>query len=196
MEMFSPDAEMILEAADRKVRPMKRIEYDRLAAEGYFEDEKVELLFGLVVPMAPIDPEHRESVRLVHEALLRQLAERANTYCQTSFAASEDSEPEPDVFVVPNANYWKEHPSRAFLVVEVARSSLRRDRAKKRVYGIADVDEYWIVNHPENCVEVYRDRRDGTWQSVTKVRRGETVSPLAFPDVAIAVDEILPPVER
>jgi Uma2 family endonuclease len=194
MEMFSPEAEMILEAADQKVRPMKRVEYDLLAAEGYFEDEKVELLFGLVVPMAPIDAEHRESVRRVHDAILRQLAERAITYCQTSFAASDDSEPEPDVFVVPQANYWKEHPSRAFLVVEIARSSLRRDRAKKRVYGIADVDEYWIVNHTDGCVEVYRDRRDGAWLSLTKHFRGETVHPLAFPDVAIAVDEILPPV--
>lgn len=42
-------------------RPLKRVEYDRLVAEGYFDDEKVELLFGMVVPMVPIDPAHDTS---------------------------------------------------------------------------------------------------------------------------------------
>lgn len=194
MDMFSPDAELILEAVDRKLRPMKRIEYDFLAAEGYFGDEKVELLFGMVLPMAPIDPAHCESVERIHRMLILRLGERARVRCQSSFAASDDSEPEPDVYVIPDGDYWNAHPSRAFLIIEVARSSLPRDRAKRFVYQKADVDEYWIVNHAESCVEVYRDRRDGTWQSVTKVQRGENVSPLAFPDIAIAVDEILPPI--
>ena len=194
METMTPEAELVLEAADRMLRPMKRVEYERLAAEGFFEDEKVELLFGMVVPMPPIDQAHVESVAVVHETLMLRLRGLARVYCQAPFAASDYSEPEPDVFVVPPGSHWKDHLSRAFLIVEVARSSLRRDRAKRFVYQKAEVDEYWIVNHPENCVEVYRDRRDGAWQSVTKVQRGETVSPLAFPDVAIAVDEILPPV--
>ncbi|MBA3391577.1 MAG: Uma2 family endonuclease [Deltaproteobacteria bacterium] len=172
---------------------MKRVEYDLLAARGFFEDEKVELLFGMVVPMTPIDPAHRESVRRVHDMLLKQIGERARVYCQTSFAASDDSEPEPDVYVTPTAEYWTEHPSRSFLIVEVALSSLRRDRAKRLVYGRADVDEYWIVNHVDGCVEVFRDLRNGAWETLTKHERGETLSPLAFPDVKIPIDEILPP---
>jgi Uma2 family endonuclease len=170
------------------------VEYDFLAAQGYFEDERVELLYGLVVPMAPIDPAHVESVARVHGRLLRALDDRARVYCQAPFAASEYSEPEPDVFVVPpDRNGWTEHHSKAFLVIEVSRSSLRRDRAKRAIYQRADVQEYWIVNQVDGCVEVYRDSRDGAWQSLTKHFRGETVSPLAFPDVQIPVAEILPP---
>lgn len=192
MEM-TPDAAEFLEAAGTTLRPMKRIEYDRLVEEGFFEDEKVELLFGLVVPMSPIDSVHRESVRRLNDMLNRQLDGRAFVYSQTAFAASDDSEPEPDVYAVPLADYWHDHPSHAYLVIEVAVSSLRRDRAKRRVYAVANVDEYWIVNQVDACVEVYRECRDGTWHSLETHRRGDSVSLLAFPDVKIPVDEILPP---
>lgn len=193
MEMLTPEAELILEAADRKLRRMKRVEFDRLAAEGCFDDEKVELLFGMVVEMAPIDPAHDESCERVHDMLRRQVGDRARVRNQGSFDASDDSVPLPDVYVMPHGDYWRERPSHALLVIEVARSSLRRDRAKRFVYGIADVDEYWIVNHTQRCVEVFRDRRDGVWQATSIHRSGEILSPLAFPDVKIPVDEILPP---
>lgn len=196
MEMLlSPEADDMLEAAGRALRPMKVVEYVRLATEGFFDDEKVELLYGMVVPMAPIDQDHSESVSVIYAVLLRHLEGRARVYGDAAFAASDYSMPQPDLFVVPPGSYWDKHHSKAWLVIEVAKSSLRRDRAKRGIYQRAPVDEYWIVNHIDGCVEVYRDSRNGTWQSVTKHVRGETVSPLAFPDVQIPVAEILPPVQ-
>ncbi len=178
------------------VRPLKRVEYERLAAEGFFEDEQVELLFGMVVPMTPVDPAHPESVYRVRRALERQLGERAYVRDQSPYAASDISEPQPDIAVVPAIEYWREHPTRAFLVVEVARSSLRRDKGPKALlYGLAEVDEYWIVNHVDGVVEVYRDRHNGEWRQRTTHQRGDTIAMSAFPDVTIAVAEILPPVE-
>lgn len=179
------------------VRPLKRVEYDRLVAEGFFEDEKVELLFGQVVPMTPIDPAHHESTYRVANLLRRSLGERARVREQSSLAASDISEPEPDVAVVPEIDYWKEHPAKAFLIVEVARSSLRRDKGPKALlYGLAEVDEYWIVNHVDEVVEVYRDRHNGEWRQRTTHSRGDTIAMIAFPDVQVAVSEILPPVEN
>lgn len=175
-------------------RPLKRVEYERLAAEGFFDDERVELLFGVVVPMSPIDPAHSESTTRIAEALRLGLATRARVREQNPLAASDISEPEPDVAVVPYADYWNEHPAKAFLIVEVARSSLRKDKGPKAtLYGLAEVDEYWIVNHVESVVEVYRDRHNGEWRQRTTHQRGETIAMLAFPDVQIAVSEILPP---
>ncbi len=96
--------------------------------------------------------------------------------------------------VVPAGEYWTEHPSHAHLLVEVARSSLSRDRGLKvRLYGLARVDEYWIVNHVDEVVEVYRDAHRGKWRSMTTYKRGETITMLEFPDVSIAVSEVLPP---
>jgi Uma2 family endonuclease len=191
MMMSTPET---IVRADAPIRPLKRVEYERLAADGCFEDERVELLFGVVVPMAPIDPSHSESTEVIGEALRRKLGERARVRRQNPFAASDISEPEPDVLVVPNGDYWREHPARAYLVVEVARSSLQRDRGPKlALYALADVEEYWIVNHVDGVVEAYRDRHAGEWRSRSTHRRGDTVAMAAFPDVAVAVSEVLPP---
>lgn len=179
----------------RPIRPLKRVEYDKLVDEGFFQNERVELVFGMVVTMTPPSPQHAESVARVDDLLRDQLARRARVSCQNPFAATDDSEPQPDVFVFPNGDYWNAHPGRAYLVVEVSRSSLEYDRsAKHLLYGLSQVDEYWIVNHPDGVVEVYRDPHEGKWRSMTTHARGETVTMLAFADVQIAVADILPPI--
>src|SRR5919106_856627 len=99
MRMSTPEKVI---RTDAPIRPLKRVEYERLAADGCFEDEKVELLFGVVVPMAPIDPAHSESTEVIGELLRRKLGKRARVRSQNPFAASDISEPEPDVFVIPN----------------------------------------------------------------------------------------------
>ena len=76
----------------------------------------------------------------------------------------------------------------------MARSSLAYDRGTKAfLYGISDVDEYWVVDHVHGTIEVHRDREQGEWRSITVHQRGDVVSMLAFPDVQIAVADILPP---
>ena len=192
MEMTTPTD--VIES--ERIRPLKRVEYEHLATEGYFDDERVELLFGVVVAMAPIDPSHAESTDEVRTALARALGDRARVMGQRPFAASEISEPEPDVFVVPVGPYWKAHPERAYLVIEVARSSLRDDRVVKALlYGSSSVDEYWIVAVDEGFVEVYREPLSGGWQTKLTYQRGEVLSMSAFPDVKIAVSDLLPPIE-
>ena len=189
-DMLSRGASFI----ENPIRPLKRVEYEKLARDGFFDDEHVELLFGMVVAMPPPDPEHSESVWRVDELLRNQIRGRARVHSQNPFAATEDSEPQPDVFVVPLGDYWRSHPEHAYLIVEVSRSSLRQDRrAKALLYASSQVDEYWIVNHNDEVVEVYRDRRDNEWGSITVHRRGEVISPLKFPDVRVAVDDVLPP---
>jgi Uma2 family endonuclease len=190
----SVNAQLVESVARSKVRRMKRVEFERLSAEGFFDKERVELLFGVVVEMAPPGPEHEESVERVWRYFERQLGDRARVRIGAPFAASDDSEPLPDVYVFPNGDYWHAHPERALLVVEVARSSLSIDRRVKSVlYASASVDEYWIVSHHEDVVEVYRNPTGDVWGSVTRHGRGEAISPLAYPDVKLPIDEILPP---
>ena len=179
---------------NQPLRHLKRVEYDKLVEQGLFRDERVELIFGLVVAMTPIDPSHVESTARLHERLVRALADRARVRCQAPIAATEDSEPEPDVYVTPLGDYWREHASRAHLVIEVARSSLAYDRGEKALlYATSQVEEYWIVDLVHGLVEVRRDPDRGVWRSLTTHRRGETIHMLAFPDVTIAVSDVLPP---
>lgn len=179
---------------NQPLRKLKRVEYEKLVAQGVFERERVELTFGMVVAMSPIDPSHSRSTTRIARSLTIALQDRAEVLCQQPLAATDDSEPEPDIYVTPLGDYWHEHPSRAYLVVEVASSSLRYDRSEKALlYSISEVDEYWIVDLVNGLVEVRRERDRGTWRSIATYRRGDTVHMLAFPDVGIAVSEILPP---
>jgi Uma2 family endonuclease len=180
---------------DEKIRLMKRVEYDQLVRDGFLEDEKVELLFGMVVEMPPIDTAHVQATMNARDELQLQLGKRAHVRCQAPFAASDISEPEPDVYVTEPGEYWADHPAHAFLVIEVARSSLARDRGPKALlYGLSSVDEYWIVDQIHEVVDVYRERKaDGSWAAPTNYRRGESIAMLAFPDVTIATDRLFPP---
>ncbi len=193
METMQPDVELIPYG---EMRRLTRREYERLRAEHFFGNERVELLFGTVVTMPPVDSRHTESTYRLHALLAKKLDARARVYCQSAFAAADDSEPQPDVYVTAPASHWDDNPSRAHLVVEIANSSLRRDRiVKARLYSRVDVEEYWIVDINAGTVEVYRDQDAGQWRTITTHRRGETISPLAFPDVVIAVSEIVPPID-
>ncbi|MBL0214435.1 MAG: Uma2 family endonuclease [Myxococcales bacterium] len=167
---------------NQPLRRLTRVEYDKLVAQGVFAEERVELVFGMVVAMSPIDPKHVQSTARLGKRLTTAIGDRALVICQSPLAATEDSEPEPDLYVTPLGDYWTEHASRAHLIVEVANTSLAYDRGEKALlYGSSEVEEYWIVDLVNGLVEVRRDRDAGTWRSVTTYRRGDTIHMLAFP---------------
>lgn len=177
-----------------RLRPLRRVEFDRLVALGCFEGERVELLRGVLVEMSPTDPSHDQSIGTLTELLVVALLGKATVRIQSSYAASEDSEPLPDVVVAPLGEYWHGHPDRAHLVIEVARSSLRKDRGLKAgIYAESEIDEYWIVDVVGEQVEVLRERTADGWGSRRIANRGDMLTIAAFPDVQVAVDRILPP---
>jgi Uma2 family endonuclease len=174
------------------IRPLRRVEYDQLIQLGAFEDEKIELLDGELVAMSPIGTKHSAAVEKLTELLILALHSRAAVRCQSPFAASELSEPEPDFMVVPRREYDDDHPSQAHLIIEVAESSLAKDRGRKlRLYATCQVPEYWVVNLVERCIEVYRDPDDASYAKVERYERGQGIRLLAFSDVTIAVSDVL-----
>lgn len=174
------------------IRPLRRVEYDQLIALGAFEDEKIELLDGELVAMSPIGGKHNYAVQQLTELLVLALHGRASLRPQCSFAASDISEPEPDFAVVPRGDYDDDHPSHAHLIIEVAESSLAKDRGRKRrMYASCQVPEYWIVNLVERCIEVHRDPSGNDYARVDRYEHGQSIQLLAFPDVSIAVASIL-----
>jgi Uma2 family endonuclease len=175
-----------------EIRPLKREEYDRLVALGAFADERIELLEGQLVPMSPIGPTHSSAVQKLVELLLPKLLGRASVFVQSPFGALDSSEPEPDVAVVPFGDYHLEHPTRAHLIVEVAESSLKRDRGvKQRIYARAGVPEYWIVNVEGRCFEVHTDPSADGYATRRVVEHGANLAPRAFPDVVVEVRQVL-----
>jgi len=178
--------------APEQIRPLRRVEYDKLVALGTFEGERIELIDGALRRMSPIGPPHTSTVDLLTELLVLALVGRARIRVQGSFAASELSEPEPDLCVLPPGDYHAAHPSRAHLIIEVADASLRYDRGEKaRVYAACGVPEYWIVNLLDCVVEVHREPAAGRYQQPSTVPKGARLQLLAFPDVELAVDDFL-----
>src|ERR1700674_406937 len=112
-----------------KIRPLRRGEYDCLVRAGSFEGERLELLYGRLVTMSPQGERHAFSITRLTEILVRGLAGRAQVRVQLPFAASDISEPEPDLAVVVPGDYLDGHPRRALLVIEVAQASLEEDRS-------------------------------------------------------------------
>lgn len=174
------------------VRPLRRAEYEALVALGAFRNERLELLNGALVPMSPIGPPHSSAVQRLMELLLPALLSRATVRAQSPFAAHELSEPEPDVAVVPCDDYVTAHPNQAYLVIEVADSSLDSDRnAKLQVYALSGVPEYWIVNLRERCIEVNTSPNARAYASVIRVEHGQSLHPQRFPDVEINVSDVI-----
>lgn len=163
------------------------------------EDDRVELLDGVIVAEPPMDPPHATGISLVAAALRRSVGERALIRIQAPFIADPFSAPEPDAVVVPGTiiDYAEVHPSIALLVVEVSASSLPQDRlSKSRIYAGADVPDYWIVNLRDDCVEVFRqpDRSQRVYGTRAVARRGERLELIALPGAAaVTVDDLLPP---
>ena len=179
-------------SAAEVIRPLRRAEYEQLVELGAFRDERIELLEGVLVAMSPIGTAHCFSVRKLTELLVLALHGRATVSCQLPFAALEFSEPEPDFAILPLGDYDTEHPSEAHLIIEVSESSLALDRGKKlRLYASCAVPEYWVVNLPERCIEVYTGPIPGAYSLVEKYQRGQSIRLVAFPDVSFAVSDVL-----
>src|SRR5882724_6201726 len=172
-------------------RPLRREEYERMVAAGFFRDERVELIRGVVIEMSPQNAPHADVIQALNELLLPRLVGRAGVRIQLPFAAGDDSLPEPDLSVVAPGRHKNAHPDQAFLIIEVADSSLKLDRQEKaELYAHAGVPEYWVVNVADRIIERHSEPAGGTYARVTPFRSGETVSPLAFPDVALRVDDV------
>jgi len=184
-------------------RHWTRKEYDTLVKSGFFnEDESIELLGGQLIVAEPKGSPHSTAVALTAEALRLAFGSGWLVRVQDPIALDAESEPEPDVAIVPGRarDYLAEHPARPALLVEVAESSLAFDRGHKgSLYARAGVADYWIVNLVDAVLEVYRapalDRSaEFGWRylDVQALRPVATVAPLARPDVTVAVADLLP----
>ena len=176
------------------VRTLRRVEYDSLVARGYFDDERVGLLHGALVMKDPQSPPHASvSQRLNRIFAARVPEERAALRLHSPLAASDDSEPEPDVTLVPPGDYLDVHPTNAFLVVEVSDSSLKKDREiEAGLYAATGIPEYWLVDLRHGVVEVHTEPGAGRYQRVTPCRRGDSIHLVALSDVTVEVDAFLP----
>jgi Uma2 family endonuclease len=169
-------------------------QYEQMIGTGILsENDRVELIRGEILDKLPIGDAHVKVVNRLNRVFTKLLEESITVSIQNPLVLA-DSEPEPDVAIYTRRSKGKARPADVHLVVEVADTSLEFDRTVKLpLYAEAGIRELWIVNLPDQHVEIYREPQlDGTYATNLIVGRGGVLTPQAFPALQLPVAYILP----
>jgi Uma2 family endonuclease len=176
-------------------------EYLDWVNRGAFEGQRLYLFRGELIEMSPMGSPHSTSTMKSTSAFT--ITFPVGPYfvrVQCPFITPGDTLPEPDFAICTKETaFHLPYPKAAVLIVEVADSSLAYDREKALEYAAAGVQEYWIIDLNDRCIEVYRNPvPDRTaplgfrYPPPTVVRENETISPLAMPTATVKVIDLLP----
>ncbi|HXG42619.1 MAG TPA: Uma2 family endonuclease [Dehalococcoidia bacterium] len=174
-------------------------DYHRMAQAGILgEDDRVELIDGEVVHMAPMGSRHGAQVRRLQRRLERALEDRASVSVQSPLRLGEFSEPEPDLALLRprEDDYASAHPGAGdvLLVIEVGDTSADYDRqVKVPLYARHGVPEVWLIDLERGQVEVYRGPQGEGYAEVLTLGPDGSLVPSAFPDLSLPLRELLVP---
>jgi Uma2 family endonuclease len=175
-------------------------EFYRMAEQGLFRNQRAELIGGKIVVMSPQNWPHASAVDHDHEVLKSRFGPGFWVRMQLplTFRASA---PEPDISVVRGRrDDYSDHPTTALLLVEISDTTLAFDQGEKAsLYAAAQIEDYWIVDLNNRRLEVRRrpipdaaQPHGFAYADLTTLLPGDSVSPLAAPQISIRVDELLP----
>ena len=172
-------------------------EYHRMAEAGILtEDDRVELIDGEIIEMAPIGVRHAACVDKLADWFRERLGRAAIVRVQNPIRLDEHSEPEPDIALLRRReDFYSQSaptPEDVLLIVEVGDSSVEYDRKLKvPLYARAGVVEVWLIDLTESLIEVYAQPVSGAYQVFKRLKYGDALAPQAFPDLHLEVAQIL-----
>ena len=172
-------------------------EYMRMAEVGILaREDKVELVDGVILEMAPIGRPHGRRTHRIARLLGRILPDDVEISIQSTIRLSDQTGPEPDIALLnPEASLDEENiprPEGIMLIVEVSDSTVRTDRGDKaRRYAQSGIPELWIFILTSDEIEVCRQPTPEGYADVQRYRRGDALIIEALPGVRLAVDDLL-----
>lgn len=173
-------------------------EFYRMAEVGILaEDERVELVEGVIVEMAAIGINHSNAVSAVTTALAPVAGPTVRLHVQNPIRLGGRGGFQPDVTLVRRHRPGSHPlPEDILLLVEVADTSLDYDRNTKfPLYAAAGILESWLVNLRAWTIERHTEPRDGHYATIATIGRGEALASTIMPAVVFAVDEIFATIE-
>ena len=151
---------------------------------------RAELLRGVIVEKMPKSPLHTKLVARLWSVFAAALGDTHWIRKEEPLTLA-DSEPEPDIAIVPGQEAdYAVHPSTALLVVEVAVTTLAEDRELAAIYAEAGVPEYWIVDSHSRSVEIYRQPEAGAYRFSERRMADAILDATSLPGVRIALSEL------
>jgi len=170
-------------------------EYHRMGEAGILtEDDRVELIEGELVEMAPIGSEHVAATNALTHLLVLAVGDRGIVSVQNPVRLTRRSEPQPDFAVLkPRDDYRRTlpRPEDTMLAVEVANTSLDYERTVKlALYARSLIPEVWIINLAAGEVEVYQSPVGDNYTSVARAGHSDILTIEALPGALIPVAKI------
>jgi Uma2 family endonuclease len=173
----------------RTVVTVRRFQ-DMAAAGVWRDDERIELIDGEIVDMAPIGGAHAWCVTRVAELLRARVGDRAHVWVQLPIVLGERSQPQPDLALIRDKaeGYDAALPSAedVLLAIEVSDTTLGYHRGTKlRLYAAHGVPEYWVVDLQGERIEAYRGPGATGYASREGVSGDDPLTVAALPGVAL-----------
>jgi Uma2 family endonuclease len=169
-------------------------DYHKMIETGLLDGRSVELINGEIIQMLPEGIAHSFYCRGTAKYLRSILGDRAEISEAHPISLPNDSEPEPDIAVLktPDTRYQSRHPAPAdlFWLIEIANTTLVNDLGvKKDLYALSGILEYWVMDLQTSELKIFRDLNATEYRSEISLSSG-TISPLAFPDLAIEISRL------
>ena len=170
-------------------------EFHQMAGVGLLdESDRVELIDGELVDMAPIGSRHAFWVDRIAEALGSGSRTGYMVRVQNPVLLGERSEPQPDIALVKRNNYADRHPGTGdiLLLIEVSDTTLEYDRdVKLALYARHEIPEVWLIDVNAGELTVYCEPAEGQFRLIRKPTTAEAVSPTLVPDIALRWAELV-----
>ncbi|MBI3375731.1 MAG: Uma2 family endonuclease [Betaproteobacteria bacterium] len=170
-------------------------DYHRMGEVGLFApEERLELIHGDLVTMAPIGGPHLRLVNVLAQLFSMRLGRSAVVSVQNPICIPPDSEPQPDIVLLRSECWGRAAVPTAndiLLVIEVADTTLARDRdIKIPLYARHDIPEAWLFDAASGATTIYRGPRPEGYRTELSPARDAIISPQLRPDVAISLAEV------
>jgi len=166
-------------------------DYHRLGAAGVLgEDDRVELIEGELIDMAPIGSRHASTVAQLARRFVQTVGEAAIVYIQNPVLLPGDSEPQPDVALLkPRADFYAAShpgPDDILLIIEVADTSVRYDREiKLPLYARHGISEVWLIDLESRRIEAFCKPSEGMFTQSRLIDPTGRRAPIALPELEV-----------
>jgi Uma2 family endonuclease len=174
-------------------------DYYRMAEAGILKaDDRVELIEGEVVEMSPIGNPHGVVTDRVNMIFARGLGDKVVVGVQRPVRINRYNELQPDVVLIrPREHFYgtrHPRPEDVVLLIELSDTTLRKDQlVKLPIYAASGIPEAWIIDINGDAIQTYREPQHGLYLKTATARRGQMVSPAAFPEFMTRVEDLLGP---
>jgi Uma2 family endonuclease len=171
------------------IHPISVEAYHLLYENGLVE-EKAELIEGVIYTKMPKNPIHSEILRRIMK-FFYSLGSDEFLISTENPVTLNNSEPEPDIAILPPGDYSKSHPNSALLVLEVSNTSLSLDRKKAYTYAKGKIPEYVIVNLIDEKLEIYKHPKEGIYTEIRILSKEEVFLSQSVSNLSFSLSQFL-----